>query len=74
MSAPLMRLSISKTEPDAGKPIKIAFSFKTDIGVFGIKGKGSLAEIIELLPIQIQNAGSLYRLTKIFRVQEAGKE
>ena len=64
MTEPLMRLSLSKTEPDTGKPLKIAFSFRTGLGMWGVTGTGSLAEIKELLPIQIQNAGALYRLSK----------
>jgi hypothetical protein len=72
MSEPLLCVSLSKTEKDTGKPLTIEFSFQTDIGRFRFSGQGSVAEIVELLPIQIQNAGATYRLMRAFMDEAEG--
>ncbi|MHB8118632.1 MAG: hypothetical protein ACYDHX_07905 [Methanothrix sp.] len=71
MSAPLVRLVLSKEgSPEVG-PIKIAFHFNTDIGRFDLKGSGTLKELCEMLPIQIQNAGALRRLLQAASEEQA---
>ena len=45
------------------------------VGVFpavvDLSGEGDLVELCELIPMQVQNAGALYGLMKIFSEEEA---
>ena len=69
----MMGLTLSKENPATENLLKVEFSFKTDMGVFNFSGEGDLAELCELIPEQVQNAGTLYSLMKIFS-EEAGQE
>jgi len=62
----MMSLTLSKENPAKENLLKVAFSFRTDRGIFYFSGEGDLAELCELVPAQIQNAGALYCLMKIF--------
>jgi hypothetical protein len=65
LAEPLVRLVLSKDgAPEVG-PIKIAFHFDTDIGRVKFSGSGTIKEICELVPMQIQNAGALCRMAKV---------
>ena len=70
---PLIHLKITKKGPiKPEKPFRISFQFNTDIGCFKFKGGDTIEEIKDLLPIVIQDAGAIYRLTKLF--MEIAKE
>jgi len=71
MSDPVLCIRLEKKERDRGKLLTIAFAFETDAGRITFKGDGSLEELIEMLPIQIQNAGATYHLVKILQEMEA---
>ena len=61
-----IRLTLSNENPATENIIHVEFAIRTDIGVFQFSGEGDLAELCELVPAQIQNAGALYGLMKIF--------
>jgi hypothetical protein len=61
-----IRLTLSNENPATEDIIHVEFAIRTDIGVFQFSGEGDLAELCELVPAQIQNAGALYGLMKIF--------
>ena len=61
-----IRLALSNENPATEGIIHVEFAIRTDIGVFQFSGEGDLAELCELVPAQIQNAGALYGLMKIF--------
>lgn len=61
----MMSLTLSKENPATENPLKVAFSFQTGMGRFHFSGEGDLAELCELLPAQVQNTGTLYRIMKI---------
>ncbi len=65
-------LTLSKENPATENLLKVAFSFQTGMGVFHFSGEGDLAELCELIPAQVQNAGAIYDMTKIFS-EEAGQ-
>ena len=67
----MMSLTLSKENPAKENLLKVAFSFRTDRGIFYFSGEGDLAELCELIPMQVQNAGALYGLMKIFSEEEA---
>lgn len=62
----MMSLTLAKEIPATENILKVAFSFQTDLGIFHFSGEGDLAELCELIPAQIQNAGAIYDTTKIF--------
>ncbi len=62
----MMSLTLSKENPAKENLLKVAFSFRTDRGIFYFSGEGDLDELCELIPEQVQNAGALYGLMKIF--------
>lgn len=57
-------LTLSKENPATENILKVAFSFQTDLGIFHFSGEGDLAELCELIPAQVQNAGTVYGLMK----------
>ena len=59
-------LTLSKEDPATENLLHVEFAIRTDIGVFRFSGEGDLAELCELIPAQVQNAGALYGLMKIF--------
>ena len=61
----MMGLTLSKENPATENLLKVAFSFQTGMGVFHFSGEGDLAELCELIPEQVQNTGTLYRIMKI---------
>ena len=67
----MMSLTLSKETPAKENLLKVAFSFRTDRGIFYFSGEGDLDELCELIPEQVQNAGALYGLMKIFSEEEA---
>ena len=67
----MMSLTLSKENPAKENLLKVAFSFRTDRGIFYFSGEGDLDELCELIPMQVQNAGTLYSLMKIFSEEEA---
>lgn len=69
----MMGLTLSKENPAKENLLKVAFSFRTDRGIFYFSGEGDLAELCELIPEQVQNTGAIYDMTKIFS-EEAGQE
>ena len=68
---PGIRLTLSNENPATEDLIHVEFAIRTDIGVFQFSGEGDLAELCELIPMQVQNAGTLYSLMKIFSEEEA---
>ncbi len=68
---PGLCLTLSKENPATENLLHIEFAIRTDIGVFRFSGEGDLAELCELVPHQIQNAGALYSLMRIFSEEEA---
>jgi len=68
---PGLYLTLSKENPATENLLHIEFAIRTDIGVFRFSGEGDLAELCELIPMQVQNAGTLYSLMKIFSEEEA---
>ena len=66
-----LHLTLSKENPATENLLHVEFAIRTDIGVFQFSGEGDLAELCELVPHQIQNAGALYSLLKIFSEEEA---
>ena len=68
---PGLCLTLSKENPATENLLHVEFAIRTDIGVFQFSGEGDLAELCELVPRQIQNAGALYSLLKIFSEEEA---
>ena len=69
----MMGLTLSKENPAKENLLKVAFSFRTDRGIFYFSGEGDLAELCELIPEQVQNTGTLYRIMKTLS-EEAGQE
>ena len=67
----MMSLTLSKENPAKENLLKVAFSFRTDRGIFYFSGEGDLDELCELIPEQVQNTGTLYRIMKIFSEEEA---
>ena len=63
---PGIRLTLSNENPATEDLLHVEFAIRTDIGIFQFSGEGDLAELCELVPTQIQNAGALYGLMKIF--------
>ena len=68
---PGIRLTLSNENPATEDLLHVEFAIRTDIGVFQFSGEGDLAELCELIPMQVQNAGTLYSLMKIFSDEEA---
>jgi len=68
----MMGLTLYKENPAKENLLKVAFSIRTDLGVFNFSGEGDLAELCELIPEQVQNTGTLYRIMKIL-LEEAGQ-
>jgi hypothetical protein len=68
---PGLCLTLSKENPATENLLHIEFAIRTDIGVFQFSGEGDLAELCELIPMQVQNAGALYSLMRIFSEEEA---
>ena len=68
---PGIRLTPSNENPATEDLLHVEFAIRTDIGVFQFSGEGDLAELCELIPMQVQNAGTLYSLMKIFSDEEA---
>ena len=68
---PGIRLTLSNENPATEDLLHVEFAIRTDIGVFQFSGEGDLAELCELIPMQVQNAGTLYSLMKIFSEEEA---
>ena len=68
---PGIRLTLSNENPATEDLLHVEFAIRTDIGVFQFSGEGDLAALCELGPTQIQNAGALYGLMKIFSEEEA---
>ena len=66
----MMSLTLSKENPAKENLLKVAFSFRTYMGVFHFSGEGDLAEICELIPEQVQNAGAVYRIMKILEADQ----
>ena len=61
----MMGLTLSKENPATENLLAVAFSFQTGMGRFHFSGEGDLAELCELIPAQVQNTGTLYRIMKI---------
>ena len=61
----MMSLRLSNEHPATENLLKVKFSIRTDMGVFHFSGEGDLAELCELIPEQVQNAGAVYRIMKI---------
>ena len=68
---PGIRLTLSNENPATEDLLHVEFAIRTDIGVFRFSGEGDLVELCELIPMQVQNAGTLYSLMKIFSEEEA---
>ena len=68
----MMSLRLSNEHPATENLLKVKFSIRTDMGVFHFSGEGDLAELCELIPEQVQNTGTLYRIMKIL-LEEAGQ-
>ena len=68
-----MSLTLSKEKPAKENLLKVAFSFQTGVGRFHFSGEGDLAELCELIPAQVQNAGTVYGLMKTLS-EEARQE
>lgn len=68
---PGIRLTLSNENPATEDLLHVEFAIRTDIGVFQFSGEGDLVELCELIPMQVQNAGTLYSLMKIFSEEEA---
>lgn len=68
----MMSLTLSNENTATENLLKVKFSIRTDMGVFHFSGEGDLAELCELIPAQVQNAGAIYDMTKIFS-EEAGQ-
>ena len=66
-----LRLALSKENLATENRLHVEFAIRTDIGVFQFSGEGDQAELCELVPHQIQNAGALYSLMRIFSEEEA---
>ena len=69
----MMSLRLAKKNPAKENLLKVAFSFRTGMGRFHFSGQGDLAELCELIPTQLQNTGTLYRIMKIL-LEEAEQE
>ena len=61
----MIRLLLSNENPATKALLHVEFAIRTDMGVFQFSGEGDLAELCELIPMQVQNAGALYSLMKI---------
>ncbi len=61
-----LRLILSNENPATENLLHVEFAIRTDIGIFRFSGEGDLAELCELIPAQVQNAGALYDIMKIF--------
>ena len=61
----MIRLTLSNENPATENLLHVEFSVRTDMGVFQFSGEGDLAELCELIPMQVQNAGALYGLMRI---------
>ena len=68
---PGIRLTLSNENPATEDLLHVEFAIRTDIGIFQFSGEGDLAELCELIQMQVQNAGTLYSLMKIFSEEEA---
>ena len=68
---PGIRLTLSNENPATEDLLHVEFAIRTDIGIFQFSGEGDLVELCELIPMQVQNAGTLYSLMKIFSEEEA---
>ena len=68
---PALCLTLSNENPATENLLHVEFAIRTDIGVFRFSGEGDLAELCELIPMQVQNAGALYGIMKIFSEEEA---
>jgi len=62
---PGIRLTLSNENPATEDLLHVEFAIRTDIGIFQFSGEGDLAELCELIPMQVQNAGALYGLMRI---------
>ena len=62
----MIRLTMSNENPATEDLLHVEFAIRTDIGIFRFSGDGNMAELCELVPIQVQNAGALYGIMKIF--------
>lgn len=62
---PGLCLTLSKENPATENLLHVEFAIRTDIGVFRFSGEGDLAELCELIPMQVQNVGALYGLMRI---------
>lgn len=60
----MMSLTLAKEIPATENILKVAFSFQTDMCGFRVMGEGDLAELRELIPAQVWNAGTVYGLMK----------
>ena len=69
----MMSLTLSKENPATENLLKVEFSIRTDMGRFHFSGEGDLAELRELIPAQVQNTGTLYRIMKTLS-EEVGQE
>ena len=69
----MMSLTLSKENPAKENLLKVKFSIRTDLGRFHFSGEGDLAELCELIPEQVQNTGTLYRIMEIL-LEEARQE
>ena len=61
----MISIHLAKKNPATENLLKAKFSVRTDVGVFHFSGEGDLAELCELIPEQVQNTGTLYRIMKI---------
>ena len=62
---PGIRLTLSNENPATEDLLHVEFAIRTDIGIFQFSGEGDLAELCELIPMQVQNVGALYGLMRI---------
>ena len=62
---PGIRVTLSNENPATEDLLHVEFAIRTDMGVFRFSGEGDLAELCELIPMQVQNAGALYGLMRI---------
>ncbi len=69
----MMSLTLSKENPAKENLLEVRFSIRTDLGIFHFSGQADLAELCELIPEQVQNAGTVYGLMKTLS-EEAGQE
>ena len=66
MTSPGIVLTLSNENPATEDLLHVEFAIRTDIGVFRFSGEGDIAELGELIPMQVHNASALYGLMKIF--------